>query len=81
MADMLRQGPLTGGETKRLIRSLPDTELDFVAATVAEHLRRCRWRQLPPDPPATGDQFPGAAQGGDRPVVDRWLHLTYRSPT
>jgi hypothetical protein len=43
----------TGGATKKLIRSLSEKELDYLAATVAEHLRLCRWRQLPPDPPAT----------------------------
>lgn len=48
----------TGGATKKLIRSLPDGELDYVARKVAEHLRLCGWRQLPPDPPARSDQFP-----------------------
>ena len=48
----------TGGETKKLIRSLRDPALDYLARVVAEHLRLCGWRQLPPDPPARGDQYP-----------------------
>lgn len=47
-----------GGRTKMLIRSLSQRELDFLAATVAEHRRLCRWRPLPPDAPAWGDQYP-----------------------
>jgi hypothetical protein len=49
----------TGGATKKLLRSLSENELDYVARKVAEHLRLCGWRQRPPDPPARGDQFPG----------------------
>lgn len=50
----------TGGQTKKLIRSLPDGDVDRLAQIVADHLRLCRWRRLPPEPLATGDQFPGA---------------------
>ena len=47
-----------GREARKLIRSLPENELEHLCAIVAEHLRACRWRQLPPEPRATGDQSP-----------------------
>lgn len=46
------------GATKKIIRSLSERELDILAATVAGHLRLCRWQQLPRDPLVTGDQYP-----------------------
>lgn len=48
----------TGGATKKLIRSLPEDDLERLAQIVADHLRRCRWRQLPPEPPMTSAQYP-----------------------
>lgn len=49
----------TGGATKKLIRSLSEKELDCLAATIAEHLLLCGWRQRAADPSAKGDQFLG----------------------
>jgi hypothetical protein len=48
----------TGGNVRKLLRSLSESELDYVAREVAEHLRLCGWRQRPPAPPATSDQYP-----------------------
>jgi hypothetical protein len=55
-----------GRESKKLIRSLSEHALDLICHQVAEHLRLCRWRQLPPDPPAKGDQFPAAQSMRER---------------
>ena len=47
-----------GQEARKLIRSLPEAALEHLCVVVADHLRQCRWRQLPPEPRATGDQSP-----------------------
>jgi hypothetical protein len=47
-----RQAAGIGRVAKKLIRSLSEHALD-VLQQVAEHLRQCRWRPLPP---AAGDQ-------------------------
>jgi hypothetical protein len=48
----------TGGATKKLLRSLSENELDYVAQKVAEHLRLCGWRQLPADAVGPSAQWP-----------------------
>lgn len=40
-----------------------EADLDWLCREIADHLRRCRWRQLPPEPLATGDQGPMVAGG------------------
>ncbi len=49
-------------EARKAIRSLSDHDLDFMYKTVADHLRLCRWRQLPPDP--IGPSAPWAKMPG-----------------
>jgi hypothetical protein len=47
-----------GREAKKLIRSLTEHQLEHLCSQVAKHLRLSGWQQRPPNPPATGDQFP-----------------------
>ena len=49
---------LIGRNARKLIRSMPEDALELLCREVADHLRQCRWRQLPPEPRATGDQSP-----------------------
>ena len=51
-----------GREARKLIRSLPDDALELLCQGVAEHLRLCRWQQLPPEPRATGDSVAEGAE-------------------
>jgi hypothetical protein len=51
-----------GREAKKLIRSLSERDLEHLSMQVAKHLRLCGWRQIPPTPLATGDQFPGGGR-------------------
>jgi hypothetical protein len=44
--------------TRKFVCSLTDAELDYLCRVIAEHLRRCRWAQLPPEPMATTEQYP-----------------------
>lgn len=74
-----------GGATKKLIRSPPDDALDRLAATVAEHLRLCRWRQLPPGPPARGISPPAHANRstaalGRPPFLNRGVGCSWPRP-
>jgi hypothetical protein len=45
-----RTQKMIGREAKTLIRALPEEDLDFLRRAVADHLRMCRWRHLPPEP-------------------------------
>jgi hypothetical protein len=40
-----------GQAARKAVRSLPEEDVDFLCKAIADHLRRCRWRQLPPEPP------------------------------
>jgi hypothetical protein len=55
-----------GRDAKMLIRSLSEHEFEVLCHQVAQHLRQCRWRQLPPGLPATSDQFPPAQSARER---------------
>lgn len=39
----------TATAARKVIRSLPAGELDYVAKVIADHLRLCRWRKEPPE--------------------------------
>jgi hypothetical protein len=47
-----------GREARKLIRSLTEPQLEHLCNQVAKHLRLSGWQQRPPNPLATGDQYP-----------------------
>jgi hypothetical protein len=53
----IKHGPI-GRNTRKLVRALPDHDLGYLCSVIADHLRLGRGRRLPPDPPATTDQYP-----------------------
>jgi len=53
----LKHQPVSAS-TKKFIRSLTATELDYLCGAIAAHLLRCRWAQHPPEPMATTEQYP-----------------------
>jgi hypothetical protein len=73
-----------GREAKKVIRSLSERDFEHLSMQVAKHLRLCGWRQLPPRPLATGDQFPAGGRGdGDTPngTVERRQGARPMSPS
>jgi hypothetical protein len=55
-----------GREARKAIRSLTEHQLEHLCQQVAKHLRLCGWQQRPPNPPATGDQFPSTQSSQER---------------
>ena len=47
-----------GREARKLIRSLTEHQLEHLCNQIAKHVRLSGWQQRPPNPSATGDQFP-----------------------
>jgi hypothetical protein len=47
-----------GREARKLIRSLTEHQLEHLCNQVAKHLRLSGWQHRPPNPLATGDQYP-----------------------
>jgi hypothetical protein len=55
-----------GREARKLIGSLTEHQLEHPWNQVAKHLRLSGWQQRPPNPPATGDQFPSVRSAQER---------------
>ena len=55
-----------GREARKIIRSLSEPQLEHLCDQVAKHLRLSGWQQRPPNPPATGDQFPSVQRAKER---------------
>jgi hypothetical protein len=43
-----------GKNAQELLRSLSQSEIDYLSVKVADHLRRCGWQMRPPDGPGLG---------------------------
>jgi hypothetical protein len=59
-----------GREARKIIRSLTEHQLDHLCRQIAQHLRLSDWQQRPPNPPATGEQFPAVRSAQERGAID-----------